>query len=89
MAYISQHTGTEIDNSVSINLTQNNRLSIIETKLNTVETGANKLVDNCIKTSYIQNKAVTADKLADDVKDSLSSIKTYCGTLKANAWIDD
>lgn len=89
MAYISQHTGTEIDNSVSINSTQNNRLSTIETKLNTVETGANKLVDNCIKTSYIQNKAVTTDKLADDVKDSLSSIKTYYGTLRANAWIDD
>jgi hypothetical protein len=47
------------------------------------------LVDNCIKTSYIQNKAVTADKLADDVKDSLSSIKTYYGTLRANAWIDE
>lgn len=57
MAYISQYTGTEIDDGISINSTQNNRLSTIETKLNTVETGANKLVDNCIKTSYIQNKA--------------------------------
>ena len=47
------------------------------------------MIDNCIKTSYIQNKAVTIDKLADDVKNSLSSIKTYYGTLTANAWIDD
>ena len=90
MAYYSKHTGTAIDDGIDINTSQNTRLTTLETNYNSLNTYAhNLLVDNSIKTSYIQNKAVTADKLADDVKDSLSSIKTYYGTLRANAWIDD
>lgn len=30
MAYISQHSGTEIDNSISDNTTQNNRIANLE-----------------------------------------------------------
>lgn len=32
MAYISQYTGTEIDDGISINSTQNNRLTSLENK---------------------------------------------------------
>lgn len=90
MAYQSKHTGTAIDNGIDINTTQNNRLTTLETNYNSLNTYAhNLLVDNSIKTSYIQNQAVTEDKLADSVKDALSSIKIYSGTLKASNWIDD
>ena len=90
MAYQSKHTGTAIDNGIDINTTQNNRLTTLETNYNSLNTYAhNLLVDNSIKTSYIQNQAVTEDKLADNVKDALSSIKIYSGTLKANNWISD
>lgn len=90
MAYQSKHTGTAIDNGIDINTTQNNRLTTLETNYNSLNTYAhNLLVDNSIKTSYIQNQAVTEDKLADSVKDALSSIKIYSGTLKASNWISD
>ena len=36
MAYISQHTGSEIDNGVSINSTQNNRLDNLENDLSRI-----------------------------------------------------
>lgn len=90
MAYYSKHTGTAIDDGIDINTSQNTRLTTLETNYNSLNTYAhNLLVDNSIKTSYIQNQAVTEDKLADSVKDALSSIKIYSGTLKANNWEED
>ena len=70
MPYLSSHTGQAIDEGININTTQNQRLTDLENN-------QFKLTDNCIKTSYIQNKAITEDKLADSVKDSLSSIKSF------------
>ena len=43
MAYISQYTGTEIDNNVSINSTQNNRLTSLENKDITLQNNINNL----------------------------------------------
>lgn len=96
MAYQSEHTGTVIDANVAavpgienkINTIQTN-INNIQTKLDTIEEGANKLVDNCIKTSYLQNESVTAEKLAPEVADSLASIKMYQGTLLADNWNDE
>ena len=90
MAYISQFTSEEIDNSLVVNNNQDIRLNSIETKLNTVEINANhfELTNNCINTNHLINAAITAEKLAPEVADSLASIKTYKGTLLANNWMD-
>ncbi len=89
MAYISQYSGEEIDANIAINENQNTRLTIIENKLDTIDEGANKLIDNCIQTSFLQDESVTVEKLAPEVADSLASIKMYQGTLLADNWIDD
>lgn len=91
MAYISAYSGEEIDANININSNQNNRLTTIETKLDTIEEGANKfeLTNDSIQTSYIKNEAVTAEKLSPEVAESLASIKIYQGTLIAEDWIDD
>ena len=52
MPYQSQYTGQAIDEGIGINATQNQRLT-------NLENNQFKLTDNCIKTSYIQNKAIT------------------------------
>ena len=82
MPYQSIHTGQSIDEGISINANQNDRLTDLENKIN------NLLVKNSIKTEYIQDKAITENKLADSVKDSLSSIKIYSGVLSVSDWQD-
>lgn len=82
MAYQSIHTGQSIDEGISINSNQNDRLTNLENRIN------NLLVKNSIKTEYIQDKAITENKLADSVKDSLSSIKIYSEVLSASDWQD-
>lgn len=59
----------------------------LDVTLNTIK---NKLVtDNCIQTSHLQDGSVSKEKLSLDVKESLTSIKLYKGTLLANNWIDE
>ena len=56
MAYYSKHTGTAIDDGIDINTSQNTRLTTLETNYNSLNTYAhNLLIDNSIKTFYIQN----------------------------------
>lgn len=89
MAYQSEHTGTTIDTNVAAVPGIENKISNIQNKLDTIEEGANKLVDNCIQTSYLQNESVTTEKLAPEVADSLASVKLYCGILSGSNWSDD
>lgn len=90
MAYQSNYSGEEIDEGIRINTSQNNRLTTLENSLSELsQYSHNLLINNSIQTSYIQNQAVTEDKLANSVKDALSSIKLYSATLKASDWISD
>lgn len=88
MSYQSIHTGITIDDNISTIPNIKNNINTIQNKLNTIEEGANKLVNNCIKTAYLQNESVTVEKLAPEVADSLASIKLYYGTLFGSEWTD-
>ena len=62
MAYISEHTGQAIDDGISINSTQNNRLTTLENKVNTNTSNIQILQNKVIPISQGGTGATSAEQ---------------------------
>lgn len=73
MAYISEHSGEEIDNSVIINKDQNNRLNSLETNLSNL--------NNTI-TTILNTELAPIKNNMNDLDDRITTIELSLNNLK-------